>query len=262
LIPFQDLAAGKKDRQVPFTRIAENRSQLIAAKYLPRGLALKDPRAMKREDIIKFLTNIVSRQDSHGVKDAFRFKQYLSTRKKGVFYPAKYPDPVLDPTEIPEPEPTSQPATAEPAPSGLGADQEPSNFQHSFQTYPLFPYTTQDPPAPDLIHQPVLTLDPNHRWDRPGSLDPSLDPSYERPVVDGSDLFQPFITPFITPAQTSTSFLTPIPAQTEQQITPRRKGRNADKLAIQEAASLLSNGPRRSGRKQDLSGKRTRRQNT
>ena len=48
---------------------------------------------MKRDDIIKFFEHIGSRQASHGVKYAFRFKQYLSSRKKGTLMPAKYPGP-------------------------------------------------------------------------------------------------------------------------------------------------------------------------
>ena len=96
------LSSGVKIRQVPFTRIAERQSAFFAAKYLPRGLRLDHPRTVKRDDIIKFFEHIGSRQASHGVKDAFRFKQYLSSRKKGTLMPAKYLDQIR---EAPEPEP-------------------------------------------------------------------------------------------------------------------------------------------------------------
>ena len=46
----------------------------MAGKYIPRGLSLKDPRSMKQEDVIKFFKHIVTRQSSHGIKDAFRFR--------------------------------------------------------------------------------------------------------------------------------------------------------------------------------------------
>jgi hypothetical protein len=84
------------------------------SKYLPRGLSLKDPRSMRREDMVKFFEHIGNRQSSHGIRDAFRFKAVLSSRKKGDLGGVKYMEPQRDlnpaltlgitvpmPTEIP-----------------------------------------------------------------------------------------------------------------------------------------------------------------
>ena len=60
------------------------------SKYLPRGLVLKDPRSMRRSEMIQFFDHIGNRQSSHGIKDAFRFKAVLSSRKKGDLTKAVY----------------------------------------------------------------------------------------------------------------------------------------------------------------------------
>ena len=48
---------------------------------------------MRREDMINFFNHIGNRQTSHGIRDAFRFKAVLSSRKKGDLGGAKYRDP-------------------------------------------------------------------------------------------------------------------------------------------------------------------------
>jgi hypothetical protein len=48
---------------------------------------------MRREDMINFFDHIGNRQTSHGIRDAFRFKAVLSSRKKGDLGGAKYRDP-------------------------------------------------------------------------------------------------------------------------------------------------------------------------
>jgi hypothetical protein len=47
---------------------------------------------MRQEDMIKFFEHVANRQASHGVKDAFRFKAVLTTRKKGDLGSTKYKD--------------------------------------------------------------------------------------------------------------------------------------------------------------------------
>src|SRR5271168_5114340 len=69
------------NRQAPFKRITEKQSDFIMSKYLPHGLKLLDPRAMRQEDIVKFFKHISTRQISHGVRDAFRFKAVMTSRK-------------------------------------------------------------------------------------------------------------------------------------------------------------------------------------
>jgi hypothetical protein len=238
-------SGGEKDRQVPFTRIAEKQSAFIASKYLPRGLRLDDPRAMKRVDIIKLFEHIGSRQASHGVKDAFRYKQYLSTRKKGDFRAANYLDRIIDTPASPD---VPELALAETI-----IQQAPAQSVNTFPSGYTFtePATTQEPAT---TSGPELFFDPDFFWDRPGILESSLEPLFNRPVVNNSD--SSLILP--TPGPTSTS-LTPIPAgaPSSHQITPRRRGKNADTLAIEEAASFISPTPRRSGRNADPSNKRT-----
>ena len=64
----------------------------IKSKYIPRGVNLDDPRTMKRESIVKLFEHIAAREISHGVQDAFRFKNILSSRKQGALLPSRYSD--------------------------------------------------------------------------------------------------------------------------------------------------------------------------
>ena len=223
---------------------------------------MDDPHNARREDIIKFFEHIATRQTSHGVNDAFRFKKFLDGRKNGKLMSPKYPDQVLPESSEPEPE--------------TGIDQVPEMFTHTFQTnthaqtYRPETATTLNPEP-----EPALTYDPNFYWGRHENLDPSLDPSF---LFSSNSFLSPttgpgpasFLTPTPSPAAPSpaasptgpdpASFLTPTPTSTHQ-ITPRRKGRNADTLAIEEAASLLSPNPspRRSERNANSLTKRSAR---
>ena len=276
------LSSGGKDRQVPFTRIAEKQSAFFAAKYLPRSLRLDDPRNMKRDEIIKFFEHIGSRQASHGVKDAFRFKQFLSSRKKGTLLPAKYEDQCRDsPTPQEEPDPVPELGTGQdpaelyrftipseqvpnsnPAPTS-GTENDPTQlyrfefepgsvpvpgFGHdpaqlygfSFQpdSNPYINPANQGPgpgpePASNTMPEPCLTFDPNMMWESPGNLDPSLDPSFERPFNNGDTSLS---LPQPGPGRSSASFLTPTRHQ-------------ASTLGMGEISSLSPNpSPRRSQR--------------
>ena len=71
-------------------------SDYIDADYLPNGITLSDPRSMKLEDTVKLFQHIASRESSHGVRNAFRFKKVLSSRKKGSLNDAKYKDREAD----------------------------------------------------------------------------------------------------------------------------------------------------------------------
>jgi len=57
---------------------------------LPSGLRLTNPKSMKIESLINFFKHIAQREASHGITNAFRFKNVLTSRKKGVFRPARY----------------------------------------------------------------------------------------------------------------------------------------------------------------------------
>src|SRR3979490_1857787 len=72
--------------------MSAKQSDFIQAKYIPCGITLNDPRAMKREAMIQFFQHVAARQESHGNQDAFRFKAILPSRKKGTLCDAKYCD--------------------------------------------------------------------------------------------------------------------------------------------------------------------------
>jgi hypothetical protein len=167
------LASSNKNCQTPFTRIAEKQSDFIQSKYLPRGVSLNDPRGMKREEIIKIFDHIEGRQASHGVKDAFRFKCILSSRKKGSLCVSKYlydeqvpgdkqaqaPEPALqstpttmerpDTSENPTPSPARDPHPAPPAPQSTPTTMERPD--------------TSENPAPSPAQDPLLALRPRKK---------------------------------------------------------------------------------------------------
>ena len=140
-------------------------SDFIMSKYLPRGLILKDPRSMRRSEMIKFFDHIGNRQSSHGINDAFRFKTVLSSRKKGDLTRAVYID--LEPTAtstvfIPGPDiyDTQGPAQATMVNTGmetaLEIESQPAfNMEQMTSVFAVnkdMPPTTQDTtePAPAL----------------------------------------------------------------------------------------------------------------
>jgi hypothetical protein len=45
---------------------------------------------MKLDSLVAFFQHVISREDTHGIKDAFRFKMVLNSRKKGDLVPACY----------------------------------------------------------------------------------------------------------------------------------------------------------------------------
>src|ERR1700678_1592400 len=89
------------------------------SKYLPRGLKLLDPRAMRQEDIVKNFKHISTRQISHGVRDAFCFKAVMTSRKGSNLDKTHYIDPLANPA-LPSaysdlnPAPTYEPVPALP----------------------------------------------------------------------------------------------------------------------------------------------------
>jgi len=84
------LASTDKERQALFRRIASKQMDFIKSKYIPCGINLDDPCTMKRESIVKLFEHIAVREVSHGVQDAFGFKNILSSRKQGALLPSRY----------------------------------------------------------------------------------------------------------------------------------------------------------------------------
>ena len=233
---FVGLASGKRECQAPFTRIAEKQSQFIDKRYLPRGVILDAPRSMKRDSMIKFFEHIDLRQAANGIRDAFKFKAILSSRKRGVLCDTKYPEPAsefhvheMTPAPVPAPvltpvpqsspalalavtpvtTPTPEPASAlrpRPRPRPTGKAKEHSRGMNSH----------------DILFNNALTLDPEFIRDPPLNLEPSLDPDH---------------MPFTQEANWLTVF-----NESNSQHTSRRRGRSADLLAIEEAEIFLSKG--------------------
>ena len=70
------LASGQRKRRVPFALLSEHQHEFIERKYHPRGLELKDPHNMMKDDLLGLCNHIRKRQEDHGVADTFRFVQY------------------------------------------------------------------------------------------------------------------------------------------------------------------------------------------
>lgn len=77
-------------RATPFTRIAADNSDFLDDEYIPRNFTIKSPRSMKQDQLLSFFRHISAREQTYGIKNAFRFKSVLSGRKKGFLLPAQY----------------------------------------------------------------------------------------------------------------------------------------------------------------------------
>ena len=89
------LACRDRDWQAPFERIATNQSDFIYAEYPPPNISIKDPKdpqSMKFKAIVRFFKHIAEHEVSHGIENAFRFKNVLSSCRKGSLIPAQYKD--------------------------------------------------------------------------------------------------------------------------------------------------------------------------
>src|ERR1700678_2701168 len=151
------------------------------SKYLPRGLKLLDPRAMRQEDIVKFFKHISTRQISHGVRDAFRFKAVMTSRKGSNLDKTHYIDPlanpallVMDPLDT-EPNPAS-PSGHVPALPSVYSDLNPAP---TYEPVPALPplillEQREDDQNMHLI-MPVMTI----RKQQNGDLDRNLDQQRE-----------------------------------------------------------------------------------
>src|SRR5271168_1671546 len=82
-----ELASGFRKNHVPFGQLIGHTSRFVDPKYLPQTIAFKDPHNMTKEAIVELCTHIRERQETHGVHDAFVFRQYAD---KGKMIPAEY----------------------------------------------------------------------------------------------------------------------------------------------------------------------------
>ena len=263
---LEGLASNVQDRQVPFKRIAEKQSDFIASKYIPRSLQLKDPRTMKREDMVKFFDHVRAREASHGAKDAFRFKAILSSRKKGFLEKAKYSDCVPDSGLVQNSELTS---TREvPAPNGFTMNEMPEweTLPDGFHQFSVGPNITPTPSiTQDWTFQSMSepNIDPTERsrpkprpvtrtqQSNPAPDTLSLDPSLIR---DPPILLDSSFDPALPGTSTSNRWLQLPSADLDfpslsipqsHDVSPRQRSKSADRLAIEEAQRFVPKGKSR-----------------
>ena len=79
--------ASRKNYVVPYRALETNTHQFINDECLPAKFGIKEPTKMAKEQIVKFLTHIIHRQQLVGVEDSFRFRLFIN--KKGE-HPAEY----------------------------------------------------------------------------------------------------------------------------------------------------------------------------
>ena len=241
---------------------------------------MNDPRGMKRDAMIKFFEHITLRQSTSTIKDAFRFKAVLSSRKKGSLRETKYPEPGSPGTAF-----RSAPAlTREPVPVTVPDDVSAhtpiptppfdSSQLYRMQSLPrtdmISAYDRVRAPlsglTPDLtrdstpvtgrasssgttpgfqqqtFQQQTLTLDPAYAFDPPIILDESLEPVFDDRGFGNHNQAS------LGTGHIHTPWLTVPPVSTfnhnlpssSQQSTTRRRGKSADTLAMEEAQLLLS----------------------
>jgi hypothetical protein len=258
---------------------------------------------MRRDELIQFLEHIVKRQASHGIRDAFKFKGVLTSRKNGEIAAAKYQDRELNPaytmpTDIVPGASVLSPASQQqvvprdqdlntaytigpgvtPASTpdlgqlGLGQGSAPPNrprpkprptgrARDLGRTDNLHEDLSDNVPGQSVTpeyntindvrnEQPTLMLQQDWRWEEPQiHLDPSLDPHFDnRSAAINENIFGPW-DPIGLPVSVRSGFPASVPPVTDTPRTPRRKGRNADTLAMEEAEKLLNEGNRNKRRR-------------
>ena len=79
-----ELASGHKKDRVPFATLHANMRQFIDPKYHPKDFTFGDPRNIKKDVILNFCQHVRSRQEEHGVPEAFRFLRYQNGKDRVV----------------------------------------------------------------------------------------------------------------------------------------------------------------------------------
>lgn len=195
------LACGGKKRQTPFQRLSEKQSDFILAKYLPPDVTLQSPRAMHREVMVKVFKHIAAREASHGVKDAFRFRAVLSSRKQGTLGPACYFDSKLEGVRpapaVTKTNPkrqrggkhrTSHNAREDPVAIDRQPAQQfpavstPASFAPALSSVDVGPAHTFSAQTATLVYDRAFTIG------RPVDLDPELDPDIHLELGPVSDV--------------------------------------------------------------------------
>jgi hypothetical protein len=273
---------------------------------------------MRKEEITKFFEHVENRQSSHGIKDAFRFKAVLLSRKKAEVIKSKYEDPrpapdLTDNTQTPALEgsmttfrienytapapapaqtvslelevdsdtaitPTPQlPAVAPPCPTRTTRRNAQAPAQLIGLQAPA-PAPAPTPPRPrprptgkaKLMSRPTetealqellsenpdeitlnptnqglstLMFDPGYQWEPDLDLDPSLDPAFDGqpPGRFNDELLMPWLTvPCDSQIMGPSTMIETRSPGSDLERTPRRRGKKADMLAIEEAQTLMA----------------------
>lgn len=249
-------------------------------------MMLKDPRGMKRDQLVKFFEHITAREGSHGIKEAFRFKNVLSSRKKGEICTAKYPDfgrdpaPGLSQTNMDverdtfthdidnhstlrnshepgpgqeladestsimnmDPAPDPQPVRERPRPRPRPIRNKANNADTTAVTYSTS--RAMFNPGQPTSSTSLLTFEPGYTWDKLITLDPSLEPSFDGQTIIDSSLLTWLTVPTNTYESIPGSDPAPVPALNSipSPQVPRRRGKTAEMLAIEEAKILIGEG--------------------
>lgn len=233
--------------------------------------------------MIQFFEHIRGRQEAgFGLEDAFRFKAVLSSRKKGTLQDSRYIEwPESEesepeqrtvsgrrPARKPDPAPATDrrlannepalPPASEPALIPLDQPPVPSPVQIPPQ-YSFHTFQTNLQSLPHNADNLFLTLDPQFNVDARIDLDPCLDPAYDghpymntvpgsTPALSTMPAHSYLLTPTLTPEPELSQGILPGPHEADipkPASRPRRKGTNADKLAISEAKKILKKGKTR-----------------
>ena len=98
---FIGLACRDQGWLAPFNTIECNQSHFINAEYVPNGVQLTAPWAMKHNDLEKLFMHIASHEVSHGLQNAYRFKAILSSWKQEILLTSQYNDDDPEPVSVP-----------------------------------------------------------------------------------------------------------------------------------------------------------------
>jgi hypothetical protein len=128
---------------------------------------------MRRDDMIKFFEHIGLQETTHGIKDAFRFKAVLSSRRKGNMEEVKYHEiaknTALNLTIANDPA-HSDPANSGPALSAQALPLENDDTSVEVPAVPAWTSVFQVDPAPNVINNqanPNVASETNQNQNEP-----------------------------------------------------------------------------------------------
>ena len=161
---------------------------------------------MKRESIVKLFEHIAAWEISHGVQDAFQFKNILSSRKQGALLPSRYSGEngttaLEHDNTIPAPAPRRKSKSWREAAGNVndhGASHLPPDRYpvDSVDSFPGTQSTTRQQQAlyESMPTMPALSLDQAFSVDPPIDLDRELDPAIHFGTISAGMVAAPVAT--------------------------------------------------------------------